>query len=531
MTGTVYTPPDIAAELTSIVVANLPKKKLNVMEPSVGDGVFLNQIISSLYESHFTAVDIDGEVIEKLRSGNSDKTITFITSDFISHALDVLNNTSIRFDLVIGNPPFIRKHNFSYIFKETLSNFSNTIRYPYSDLKNSWVAFLIGASRICSDDGIVAFILPYELLTVAYGNKALRSMSEEFECIDIFIPKNRAFPDIEQDAVIFLGKKKSELRKGLYINHVENLSKLTEPVRSKLNLSNIDVQGIELNSYLLLPSTVKMIKSLYESTPRIEDFAGSAPGIVSAANDFFILKKEQVQELGFERYVIPILKKGSFIKTKISFTEADFRELETKEPCYLLSIKGEFEKLDKSLQSYIRSGEEDELHLRYKCRNRKYWYEIPIVPPMAGFFFKRSHSFPRLCLNQTRVHLTDTAYGINVKEGYTIQGLVYSFYNSLTMLFCEINGRFYGGGVLELSPKEFRGLPIIYCEPTEEQFENFLKLHDNAKGNIQELLDHGDHLVKAKLGLSNEEMIHIRNAWESVRAHRLRHGGRKVIKV
>ena len=113
------------------------------------------------------------------------------------------------------------------------------------------------------------------------------------------------------------------------------------------------------------------------------------------------------------------------------------------------------------MKDFLLSGEQQGLPLRYKCSRRKIWYEVPLMKQTEGFFFKRSHHFPRLCINRASVLVTDTAYRVTMKDKHTIEGLCYSFYNSLTLLFAEIDGRFYGGGVLELTPSEFKGLPIV----------------------------------------------------------------------
>lgn len=530
LTGAVYTPPDIAAALVAIVKGILPSRPLSILEPSVGDGAFLNELITLAEEHQFTAVDIDEAAIKELKHCVPDgaSSVAFVIDDFLNFALAYAKAGARPFDLIIGNPPFIRKHNFSEEFKENLKDFAAVTGYPLKDLKNSWVAFLVASSRIVSDAGIVAFIVPYELLTVAYGQRALQALLMEFERLDVFVSKNKAFPAIDQDAVIFIGQKKCQGNKGLYINRVERMSDLSTSKVHKITLGDQVGRALELNAFLLPSSTMALLKSLRATCSRIQDYAGSAPGIVSAANEFFILRKAEVREFALEKHVIPILKKGRLAGHKPIFTDDDFSKLETREPCYLLRIKGDFATLDPNLQAYIKQGEMKKFHLRYKCRNRKNWFEVPIVPCEPGFFFKRSHEFPRICLNETNVYLTDTAYGLRVRDGFTMKGLCYSFYNSLTLLFAETDGRFYGGGVLELSPTEFRGLPLVYHEPTQEDFAKFLEVHCLAEGNVEQILDFGDDWLQKKLGLSKKQMAMVRQAWVSVRAHRMRHGGRAV---
>jgi hypothetical protein len=148
------------------------------------------------------------------------------------------------------------------------------------------------------------------------------------------------------------------------------------------------------------------------------------------------------------------------------------------------------------------------------------------VPCAPGFFFKRSDGYPRICVNEADVYITDTAYGVHPKEGYTIRGICFSFYNSLTILFAEIYGRFYGGGVLELSPNELKNLPMVYYEPTDEEFEAFVKVHKEAGNDPKPILDFGDRWLREHPAAKGVDLTGIRRAWTTVRSHRLRHSNR-----
>ncbi|ENU4132273.1 N-6 DNA methylase [Pseudomonas aeruginosa] len=527
-TGAVYTPSGIASALVSAIKPILPDQCLKVLEPSVGDGAFLDQIVDALEGAEITAVDIDQNVMTALseRFDFSKASVEFLVGDFIEYATGCISAKGKTFDLVVGNPPFIRGRNFSDDFKRNIREFSEGACYPLGDLKNSWVAFLVASTKVLSENGVVAFVLPYEIITVDYGKKALRFLCSFYDCIDIYVSREKAFPSIDQDAVIFVGQRSCDTRKGLYVKFVESMFDLVASRAHKVSLDESANIGIELSSFLIPKATLDLLKDLRRRCASIHDYAGSAPGIVSAANDFFILRESDVYKLGLEDYVVPILKKGSFASFKPVFSRQDFLAITPSEPCYLLSIKGDFDCLDKRLQEYIKFGEGQGFHLRYKCRNRKNWYEVPIVARELGFVFKRSHILPRVCLNEADVFLTDTAYGLRMKDGFTIHGLCYSFYNSLTVLFAEIDGRFYGGGVLELSPNEFRGLPLVYHEPTQDEFNEFLDIHDQAAGNVSLILDYGDRWLKRALGLSSKQVAMIQQALDMVRKHRMRHGRR-----
>jgi hypothetical protein len=250
--------------------------------------------------------------------------------------------------------------------------------------------------------------------------------------------------------------------------------------------------------------------------------------VVTAANDFFILRDSEVAARGLGAHVVPILKKQLVLDRSPVFAAEDFAQLALREPCQLLHLKGELAEFSAPVRDYIATGIEARLPDRYKCRNRKHWYEVRLVPPAPGFFFKRSHGYPRMCLNAADVHITDTAYGIRPREGFSIRGICFSFYNSLTMLFAETNGRFYGGGVLELAPSELRSLPIVYHEPTDTEFEAFLAVHKAAGGDPTPILDFGDAWLARHPETAGLDLSAIRRAWTAVRAHRMRHATRKL---
>ena len=88
-------------------------------------------------------------------------------------------------------------------------------------------------------------------------------------------------------------------------------------------------------------------------------------------------------------------------------------------------------------------------------------------------FFERSHEYPNVLKNSANVLVTDWADKIKMKEGFNLDSFIFSFYNTLTHAFSEIEGRFYSGGVLELTPSEFKKLPIPYTEITGERCRAF----------------------------------------------------------
>ncbi|ETZ24316.1 hypothetical protein N824_14300 [Pedobacter sp. V48] len=146
-----------------------------------------------------------------------------------------------------------------------------------------------------------------------------------------------------------------------------------------------------------------------------------------------------------------------------------------------------------------------ELPTRYKCAIREHWYKSPnIADAPSAFFFKRAHEYPKLLSNDAQVLVTDSAYKVEMKQGFELNSFIFSFYNSLTLAFAELEGRYYGGGVLELTPNEFRVLPIPYVSPAN--FEQFKQDFKN-KTSIEELLaNYNYQILNISLGLNQDEI-------------------------
>ena len=182
---------------------------------------------------------------------------------------------------------------------------------------------------------------------------------------------------------------------------------------------------------------------------KINEYCESKPGIVTAANKFFIIDRQIEEKYNLYNYTKPIVQKGYYMNGSVVFNEDNFTYLENKYPTRLLQLNNN-DIISDDLKKYLEIGVELEIQERYKCKKRNNWYVIPNISNIPdALFFKRSHHYPKFLKNNTNALVTDSAYKVNVHTEFDLDSLIFSFYNSLTLAFSEIDGRYYGGGVLE----------------------------------------------------------------------------------
>ena len=136
--GGFYTPEPIAAFILKWAFNG--NKELDILEPSCGDGVFLKEIQKGNYEyNSVTAIEFDEIEAEKSESIGLNKS-TVINEDFHKYCI----NTDRKFDLIVGNPPYIRYQYFDREQQQFASDIFNKANLKYSKLKNAWVSFVVG---------------------------------------------------------------------------------------------------------------------------------------------------------------------------------------------------------------------------------------------------------------------------------------------------------------------------------------------------------------------------------------------------
>ena len=501
-TGSYYTPSYLASFITKRVLTSLVHRtQVSILEPSVGDGAFIEELEKAKNISiNITALDISADELEKASAKWNEKNSEFIHSDFLEYS-----STSI-FTAIIGNPPYINKNKLTKKQIELSKEIHISENLSEASVKNIWTTFLVKSNTLLSEDGILAFVLPAELLQVKFAEEIREYLKNEFERIEIFTFSDLMFEGIGQDTIVLFAYKQSE-KKGEFFANIKSKKELEANSFTLVNNSQLVDSKVKWTHHFLTSDELEFLDRLKHKLKLANDYTISKPGIVTAANKFFILDLATAEEYELLNYTKPIIQKGLFVNGSVVFNEQDFSNIEKlKHPTRLLQLNDN-DKISKRLSDYLAIGEKLEIPNRYKCRERNKWYVVPNISSKPdAFFFKRCHHYPKLLKNCSDAYVTDSAYKVEMRGDYDLNSFIYSFYNTLTLTFSEIEGRYYGGGVLELTPSEYKKLPIPYVRIDSNQFENFTIQFENKENIEQVLLQNDFNILNSTLGLNKSEL-------------------------
>jgi len=526
--GGYYTPQDITDFICKWAITKPTQK---VLEPSCGDGNFIEAAIKRFLELGVSKKELFGllqgvELIDeeaqksKLRAEKYGlNSTTIVHSDFFSFISKANGETA--YDVVIGNPPFIRYQNFPEEHREKAFKMMQELGLAPNKLTNIWVPFLVLSANLLNRYGKLGMVIPAELFQVKYAAETRIFLSEFFSRITIITFKKLVFDDIQQEVVLLLCEKGATTNKGIRVIELSSLEEL-----KSLNVTEFQktpVKSLEHNSekwtkYFLDEEEIQLLRRI-KADDRIKlasDVMDVDVGLVTGRNEFFMLNEEDVSNWNIKPFTKEVVSRSNHFKG-IVFTENDFRTNAAAniEGYLFLPPDEDFDHLPNECQDYILYGEAQEYHTGYKCRIRKRWYITPSIWSPDGFVLRQVGDYPKFIINQTAASSTDTIHRVRFKRPIQPELVALSFLNSLSFAFSEILGRSYGGGVLTFEPTEIEEIPLPLLNELNIDFGHIDHLIRQRR--IEEVLDIVDEaLLINQLRMSKEEVGMLRAIWRKL---------------
>lgn len=512
-----------------------------VLEPSCGDGAFLEAAMHRFQalgaSADKIAANLTGvEIIAAEAKSARDRLKPLLGEA----AQGVVQNSDFfvwwqgtdqpAYDAIIGNPPFIRYQSFPEPHRTLAMAIMGEQGLKPNKLTNIWVPFVVAAAASLKVGGRLALVLPAEILQVTYAAQLRSFLTNRFERIDVVACNELFFEKAEQEVVLLLAD--GALRRAsennvcrVAMTEADKVSDITD--RSPVALlkaakpKTVQHDNEKWLKYFLDNKQIEFMRSLRDAeiTAAMSAHASIDVGVVTGKNEFFVLTSDQVAELGLEGYTTPLVSRSAQLKgTRLGTT--DCKSLSAAgDRVHLLNISpAQLERLSPKLKRYIQDGENKEFHKGYKCSIRKPWYTVPSVWTPDGFAFRQIYDFPRMVLNTSEATSTDTIHRMRSK-GSKPERIIANTYTWLTAASAEIEGRSYGGGVLELEPTEAERLLM------PAQLNGAMSLAEADKlirsGRLDDVLEENGRIVLMEhMGLSAAECALLKGVWTKMRNRR-----------
>ena len=522
--GGFYTPEPIAEFVLRWGING--SKDFDILEPSCGDGVFLEQLAKNKFKySSITAIEFD-EIEAAKADKISLKNKQVINADFHTYC----NNTHKRFDLVVGNPPYIRYQFFDRLQQAEAGDIFIKAGLTYSKLTNAWVSFVVGSSLLLKDKGgKIGFVLPAEILQVSYAQQLRNFIAHFYNKINIISFEKLVFPDIQQEVVLLLCEKNET--KDHNIEHIElrdaSELKSLDVARLKSPKKKIDFKSNKWTFYFLDQEEIDFLENIAKdrNIPTLGKFANVEVGITTGSNDFFTVPLTTVEEYDLHDYAKPMVGRSVQVNSVI-FTEKDWEKNRNSPARAHLLTFPDSKNLNRKngAVKYIAHGESLGIHKGYKTGIRDDWFVVPSLKISDALFIRRNNLYPRLIINQAGAYTTDTMHRVFLKPTTNLKAFTASYYNSLSLAFTEVCGRSHGGGVLELMPNEAERVLLPYHKDNSALLPQIDKLIRN-KTDIEEILKITNQVIlKEHYGLTQKEIKLAHSIWKKLSYRRLNRG-------
>jgi adenine-specific DNA methylase len=503
--GGFYSPPTLVRACLDRIamLSSVNSAPLRIFEPSAGDGAFIRGLHDhSLADrvKDVTAVEInDGEAA---KSRQALAATPFDGRVITGSVLNGARPAPGEYDVAVGNPPFVR---FQFLTDEDRVGALEVARdsgLTLTGVSNLWIPILLTALTSMRTGGSFAFIVPAECFTGISARSVRTWLIQNVDALqaDLFPPGS--FPSVLQEVVVLSGRlnRSQAHRTAAPLTVVEHL-----PGNPLSWTHEVLETAPTWTRYLLTPAQLSALHQLTDLPEfhQLSEVARLAVSTVTGANEYFSVDDGTLSQYRLDTWALPLLPRIRHA-TGLIFSQGEHSELAKLDcPRWLLNFGPQSPDPEQipAAASYLRYGEKLELDKRYKCRIRDPWYRVPVVQPGSLLLSKRSHKYPRLVLNSARVITTDTIYQGRMTTAFEGReaDLVAGFHNTATLLTAEIEGRSFGGGVLELVPTEIGRVSIPMLPGFGQSLGHLDELARSAGPDSDELVQRTDALLVAAI--------------------------------
>ena len=477
--GQFSTPFSLAKDIVGLALnlCNSPRVT-ELLEPACGTGVFFSALQSVCGKDR-----LDGSIGFELDSHYAipsaemwkDYGVRIICEDFLAQ------QPFRKFPLLIANPPYSRHHHIESGTKQKLQELVlKQTGIKLSGLSGLYCYFMLLSTQWLQADGLSCWLVPSEFMDVNYGEAVKQYLTERVDLLRIhrFDESDLQFNDaLVSSSVVFFRN--------------------AQPSNHPVDFTFSGTLGQPLYSYKIerrLLDKKRKWNQLFtkqdedDNTPHqiLGDFFEVKRGIATGCNDFFIIDEAVIKEYDIPaKYLTPILPSPRIMKSDKIESVNGIPIVE--KPLFLFSADDDISTIQSiypGVARYIKKGEERKVHETYICSRHTPWYSCekrkssPFVIPYMGRGDTGRQMF-RFILNESDAIATNGYLLLYPQKQYEylfrdrhFLHTVWEELKSIPMSCFEQQGRFYGGGLHKMEPRELLKLPAHHIG---DCFADFIK--------------------------------------------------------
>ena len=429
----------------------VPEDGKRVLEPSMGEGVFVQAVDDVCADRGHTSVELWGIEYDR-QAFESVVDAGLVEPDRAIHS-DFLKVEPFPVDAVIGNPPYVRLRHLPPVEAKSAAEAAAAVLGHSMDPSGSvWMPFVLHAAQFLRNDGRLALVLPYDFTYVRYARPLWRFLSRHFAALRVVRVRERIFPAILQEVVLLFAEGFGGTTTHVKFEAYETRATFQagrQPHQAWISIDAVE-DGDRPFMEALLPSALQELlhSRLHQETIEVGKLAKFNIGYVTGHKEFFHPGPGEIRSHGLSVATLkPTVTSARQLRGVGIFTSG----LPIPNRKWLfLPPSGP---LGEPEAAYVTEGTNQRVHKRYKCRVRKPWWIVPGVatPDVLLSVFSEE---PVMLLNDSRLKASNSLLCGYLRPNVDSRKLVASWYTPLTRLHRELQVHSLGGGVFVLVPNE-----------------------------------------------------------------------------
>lgn len=188
--GIYFTPPSCVNNNIQLLQSFI-KPTMKILEPSCGSCEYITALHRLYPQINITGIEYNETIYQSILQLNNDK-INIIHLDYLKY------DTSEKYDLIIGNPPYF------VVKKEDVDKKYHTY---FEGRPNIFILFIIKSIELLNDNGILSFVLPKNFLNCLYYDKTRKYIGTHFQILHIIQCNDDKYIETQQDTIILIIQK------------------------------------------------------------------------------------------------------------------------------------------------------------------------------------------------------------------------------------------------------------------------------------------------------------------------------------